>query len=407
MAKTGWETSYTYIDTKDRKRFLVPSIAPPIISASRATDIPAFYPGWFLDRLQKGYSVWVNPMNRDNVQVVDLRNVKCIVFWTKNAAPLMERLDEIPDRIQYYFQYTLNDYEDEDLEPWFKNPDDGSPHLTLDDRIATFRELSNRIGKERVVWRFDPLVLSDDINHRIDIGTLIDKIERIGDKIHNYTEKLVISFVDIDRYSAVSKRARQRGMREFAPEDQCDFAAELVSLKEQKEWKLEIVTCGEKIDPPLLGIAENKCIDDALIRRICGDEPAFLRYLDEHSGKDKGQRPACGCIPSKDIGVYHTCGHGCVYCYATHSRGSASTANRGTSRNYPYTATLDGSTGWEDRVIAKFENDQQRLEGERQRLEDERRGLESEDAGWNWQKAARTEPPPKKRAPRSKGARKR
>lgn len=164
--------------------------APMILSASRRTDIPAFYAHWFFKRLDKGYSVWTNPFNSQK-SYISYNNVKFIVFWSKNPDPLIPYLSILDNRdIGYYIQFTVNDYEKEGLER-------GVPPLTQ--RIETFKYLVDRLGKGRVIWRFDPLILTD----KIDVGSLLDKISKIGDQLHNYTEKLVFSFADISTYKRV------------------------------------------------------------------------------------------------------------------------------------------------------------------------------------------------------------
>lgn len=144
------------------------TVTPVIIPASRATDIPDFYSEWFMKRLRAGYAVWTNPFNRNSSQRVSFEKARVFIFWTKDQAPLMPHLDEI-ERMgyHYYVQYTLNDYEREGLEP-------GLP--SLDDRVETFRALAERIGKERVIWRFDPLLLSDDLT----VEGLLARVEGWG-----------------------------------------------------------------------------------------------------------------------------------------------------------------------------------------------------------------------------------
>ena len=138
--------------------------APVIISASRSTDIPAFYADWFFHRLEKGYCAWTNPFN--GVQsYVSFQNMRFVVFWSKNPRPLLPLLHKLDERgIGYYIQYTLNDYVKEGLER-------GVP--PLDERIDTFKRLVDQIGFGRVIWRFDPLMLTD----RITTDDLLKKIE--------------------------------------------------------------------------------------------------------------------------------------------------------------------------------------------------------------------------------------
>lgn len=162
-------------------------VAPLLISASRATDIPAFHTDWFLNRLRAGYCVWLNPFNQKK-QYISFSKVNAFIFWTKNPRPLLERMNELNSyHIPYYFQFTLNDYEAEKFEP---------SEPTLKERIGTFQELSNRLGKHRVIWRFDPILLTDTQG----VGGILEKIYRIGEAVGDYTEKLVISFADIAIY---------------------------------------------------------------------------------------------------------------------------------------------------------------------------------------------------------------
>jgi len=148
----------------------VEAVAPIIISASRSTDIPAFYAEWFIDRLKAGYCVWYNPFNQQPMYVA-FNNVRAVVFWSKNPKPLIPYLHELDERgIHYYFQFTLNDYEEEGFEP-------NVP--ALENRIATFKELADQIGKERVIWRFDPLIMTDTVG----VDELLRKVEYIGNQL--------------------------------------------------------------------------------------------------------------------------------------------------------------------------------------------------------------------------------
>ena len=165
---------------------------PVIVSASRSTDIPAFYADWFFHRLEKGYSSWKNPFNGVDYYVA-YRDTRFIVFWSKNPYNLIKHLDTLKQRnINCYIQFTLNDYVDEGLE---------GAVPSVDFRIATFKKLVDKLGLGHVVWRFDPLILTD----KIDKDDLLRKIEYIGDSLKGYTEKLVFSYADILSYSRVKK----------------------------------------------------------------------------------------------------------------------------------------------------------------------------------------------------------
>ncbi|TNJ39325.1 DUF1848 domain-containing protein [Chlorobaculum thiosulfatiphilum] len=309
MAFRGWEKLPIRIESGET----VEAIAPVIVSASRATDIPAFHAEWFMARLRAGYAPWRNPFNAWQTQYVSFRKTRAVVFWSKNPAPLLPHLPAIDALgINYYFQFTLNDYDADALEP-------GVPPLVA--RVETFRRLADRIGPERVVWRFDPLVLTE----RLTAEALLRRIERLAEALRGCTRKLVISFADIERYRAVQRRLSRHsaGAREFTPEEMASFAVRLVERNER--WGFELASCAEEM--ALDGIAPNRCIDDRLLARCFGDDAELMDFLGvdplfpgEASSraalKDRGQRRACGCIVSKDIGEYGTCGHGCLYCYA-------------------------------------------------------------------------------------------
>lgn len=170
-----------------------------------------------------------------------------------------------------------------------------------------------------MVWRFDPLILTDKIN----IDNLIDKIAHIGNALAGYTEKLVVSFADIDSYKKVSRNLRQSGInyREWDEESMRDFASRL-SVMNRNNWNFRLATCAERIDLSEYGIEHNRCIDPELISRLAPNDAILQNFLD-NSRTDTGQRKACGCILSKDIGAYNTCPHGCLYCYANTSSASA------------------------------------------------------------------------------------
>lgn len=318
----------------------VEAIEPIIVSASRSTDIPAFYAKWFINRLCKGYCVWYNPFNQKPMYV-SFAKTKVVVFWTKNPAPIIPYLPELDRRgIHYYFQVTLNDYENENLEP-------NVP--TLEKRIDTFKRLSDLIGKEQVIWRFDPLIVTKDLTPQI----LLGRIEKIGDALQGYTEKLVFSFVDVKSYRKV-KNNLVKDTNLFTKDDVeaaemndlqiVEIVEGLVKLRKkwnQGGWYVTLATCAESIDLSKYGIEHNRCIDGELMKRIFAADDELVYYLNTgemldkndlftsilpvaplspKALKDKGQRKECGCIKSKDIGMYNTCRHFCAYCYANTSR---------------------------------------------------------------------------------------
>ena len=291
------------------------AIAPLIVSASRSTDIPAFYGDWFMARLAAGYVRWKSPFGGKPLYV-SFEKTRVFVFWSKNPAPFFPHLDTL-DRLGYgyYFLFTLNDYDAERLEP-------GVP--PVGERIETFIRLSRRIGKGRVVWRFDPLVLSD----RITVQDLLEKIRCIGDRIAPFTERLVFSFVDIEKYAKVRRNLQAAGIagaREFTDDEVDEFCSGLAALN--KRWGLSVTACAEGRDLSRFGIGRGQCISyDLMVQEFGNDRKLmdFLQPADQQTLggmpvaadpsrrlKDPGQRNTCRCIVSKDIGQYSTCMHLC------------------------------------------------------------------------------------------------
>ena len=304
--------------------------APIIVSASRSTDIPAFYADWFLHRLKVGYSAWTNPFNGVRSYVA-YKNTRLIVFWSKNPKPLLNNggcLDYLKEKgINCYIQYTLNDYVKEGLEK-------GVP--PLQDRIDTFRRLVDRLGFGKVIWRFDPLILTNQIG----VDDLLAKAKNIGDQLKGYTEKLVFSYADISSYRKVQTNLEKGAInyREFEEDDMHYIAKNLSSLN--SNWGFTLATCGEKIDLEQYGIEHNRCVDDDLMIKYFSEDRLLMDFLGveivkgdlfnpnstiikRKNNKDKGQRKFCGCIISKDIGEYNTCPHLCEYCYANTSKEAA------------------------------------------------------------------------------------
>jgi hypothetical protein len=276
------------------------TVSPLALSASRATDVPACRLEWFLEALRQGGCAWRNPFNGTQTWV-SFEAARVIVFWSKNFAPLLTHLPLVEARgLAPFFQFTVNDYEAEGFEPRLP---------PLERRIATFRELSARYGRERVVWRFDPLLLSE----RLAPDALLRRIAALGDRLHPFTSKLVFSFADIAAYSRVARRcaAAGAGIREFLPSERLAFAQDLAP--HLARWGLEAATCCEADDLLPLGIRHSACIDAQAFLRLGLLTPEEAKAV---SKKDSGQRRDCRCTLSKDIGAYRTCTQGCVYCYA-------------------------------------------------------------------------------------------
>lgn len=298
-----------------------------ILSASRRTDIPAFYSEWFMNRVREGYLVTRNPMNADQLLRIKLdpEIVDCIVFWTKNPIPMIPRLDELKDYC-YYFQFTLTGY-GKDIE---RNLPDKKEKL-----IPAFQTLSQKIGKEKVIWRYDPILIND----RYTMEYHKCAISQIAEALNGYTEKCVFSFVD--SYARNSKALQSLGVREMTLEQMQEIAAYIRDVAAANG--MVTATCAEKIDLTSLGIEHNACIDKTLIERITGGKIKDTKK----NTKDSGQRPECKCMLSKEIGTANTCSNGCVYCYANYSPDSV---KKSVSRYDPLSPILCDSIG-ENEVV--------------------------------------------------------
>jgi hypothetical protein len=272
-----------------------------IISASRRTDIPALYAGWFMNRIRAGSCTVPNPFNPHQVAQVSLRpeDVDAIVFWTRYPRPMLPHLAELDRRgYRYYFQVTLLDYP--------RAIDPAVPPFEV--ALSAFRDLAGRVGPERVIWRYDPIVfstLTDATYHR-------RAFERLAGVLQGLTRRCVVSLADPYRKTArrVRALAAQGVTVDCAVPEGPGLEALLTSLvRVAGDNGIDVVSCAEEFDLPRYGIRPGKCIDDDLIRRLFG--------IEVDARKDPAQRAACGCVVSKDIGMYDSCTFGCAYCYAT------------------------------------------------------------------------------------------
>lgn len=282
-----------------------------ILSVSRRSDIPAFYSKWFMNRVREGYVYTRNPMNYHSISNISLSPdvVDCIVFWTKNAAPMLEYLPELSEKYAYYFQYTLNAYL-KDIEPNLPK---------LQDKIETFKKLSAVIGKDMVIWRYDPIVLTEKYN----IDWHIRAFTYISNELKNYTNVCVFSFVDM--YDKVLGNMKDTAATPITKEIM-EMLADSFS-KIAKANGIVLKTCCEEIDLEKYGIEHSCCIDPILIAKILN--------CNIKTKKDSNQRSVCGCIESIDIGQYNTCLHGCKYCYANYSIRSVINNSRMHDENSP------------------------------------------------------------------------
>lgn len=262
-----------------------------ILSASRRTDLPAYYSEWLMNRLKEKYVLIPNPRNPKQLGRVSLSPewVDCIVFWTKNPRPMMDRLEEIEQLgYRYYFQFTLTPYGPE-LER-------NLPPKT--ELVKTFLELSRKIGAERMVWRYDPVI----VNESFPVEWHLERFRQFCGTLQGAAGRCVFSY--LDAYPNISRKFRELNRDEM-------LAIAKGFSRTAKNYHMPLFSCSETIDLSRFQIQHSACIDPKLIEKIVGC-PIKAR-------KDPNQRPACGCIESVDIGVYDTCQNGCAYCYATSS----------------------------------------------------------------------------------------
>lgn len=293
--------------------------APTVISASRATDIPAFFGEWFMKKLEIGYVKRVNPFS-GKPYYISLKHAAAFVFWSKNPEPFLTFLNRFQK--DFYFQFTLNNYDNTSLEP-------NVPPLKK--RIDTFRRLADIYGSDRILWRFDPIMLLPEMP----VDSVISRIDRVAEMLHGYTNRMTISFLTLKSYTAAKKRlATQypgiaKNPNKAIPTGEArkkilDYLQALQDRWQKTDNTFSIQSCGMPDDFSDYGIKPSRCIDDDLLAQLFPQNKQLMGFLGTKDmfgnqtrlPDDKGQRKHCHCIPSKDIGAYNTCKHGCLYCYA-------------------------------------------------------------------------------------------
>lgn len=279
-----------------------------IISASRRTDIPAFYSAWFMNRIRAGFCTVRKGFGETRISLAPA-DVDVIVFWTRNPKPLLPHLDELDRRgFRCYFQYTLTGAP-KSLEP--KSP-------PLDHAIAAFQELADRIGPDRVIWRYDPIVVTSETLP----GWHVANHEKIAIALDGCTHRCVVSLVDFYKKAAARLQALPN-VTVYTPSltQTPDSIARMtrLMLRTSMAHGMELQACSEN-SLAQHGATPGKCIDDQLIKEVWG--------IDVSHDKDGSQRRECGCVRSIDIGAYDTCPFACTYCYATNSPDLAKTQHR-------------------------------------------------------------------------------
>ncbi len=293
-----------------------------ILSVSRRTDIPAFYTEWFFNRIKDGYALVRNPMNYNQVSKVILNPdiIDCIVFWTKNPSIIINKLSLLSE-YKYYFQITINSYD--------KNIERNVPSKST--VVDSFKSLSKIIGENRTIWRYDPIILTKEI----DIDYHCKYFAALCTKLEGYTNRCTISFVDLYKKSERNMSGMNSNL--IDNEKMKEIGSRLSSIANVHNIKIE--TCSELINLSDVGIEHARCIDDRLISEIIGQKITI--------SKDKNQRDICGCVESVDIGAYNTCEHGCRYCYANFSE---NTVKNNRQKHNPNSPMLIGNVEPEDKI---------------------------------------------------------
>ncbi|MFT4104401.1 MAG: DUF1848 domain-containing protein [Lacrimispora sp.] len=297
-----------------------------IISASRRTDIPSYYSEWFYNRIQEGYVLVRNPMNIHQISKINLSPdiVDGIVFWTKNPAPMLKRLNEL-ERYSYYFQFTLTPY-GEEIEPNLP-----SKRNVV---ISQFIELSDKIGPDRVIWRYDPIIL----NHQYTVQNHIRYFEMLAKILKGFTKRCVISFVDM--YRNTRNNVKSLGLEAITNEDMIIIAEAFSEIA--KKYDLKLCTCSESIELSQYDISHAHCIDKDLFE--------CLMECKLQLAKDPNQREECGCVASIDIGAYNSCKSMCKYCYANYN---TDIVDKNYNLHNPKSPLLFGEIGKEDKITER------------------------------------------------------
>lgn len=259
-----------------------------ILSVSERTDICAFYADWFYKRIEEGFVQVRNPFYKEQVSTIllDKDHIDAIIFCTKNPIPMMDRLDLLKD-FAYQFQVTITPYLKE-IEPHV--PSKG----TL---IQAVKKLSQMIGKEHVVIRYDPILL----NKTYTIAHHIKMFEKLCTMLEGYTEKIIISFIDL-------KNSENLQLEEITDEKAYQIAKAFVSIT--KKHHMSILTCAEKYDFSDLGFLREGCTSNESLYQL-------THVLKKYPRNTK--RPLCNCLQTVDISAYNTCLHFCKYCYANYN----------------------------------------------------------------------------------------
>ncbi len=275
-----------------------------VISASRRTDIPAFYSDWFVNRLRARYVFVKNPFSHKVFRVsLDRSDVSALVFWSKSYSPLLSKLDSIEKTTKnLFFHFTIT--ANKELE--FGTPD-------FREAIRDYQFIARRYSLEQIVWRFDPICLTDKLSFEANEEQFV----RCAGMLKGYTQKCIISFVHPYKKVILNfKKYTDHALTELTDEKRKEYAHRLANRAE--EFGIRLFAC---CNDYLLSdkIPRASCIDGQLLSTI------FNTPVDT---RPASTRKECACTKSMDIGAYDTCAHGCVYCYATADKNKAREAQQ-------------------------------------------------------------------------------
>ncbi|NDJ77896.1 MAG: DUF1848 domain-containing protein [Chloroflexi bacterium] len=276
-----------------------------IISASRRTDIPAFYMPWFMNRLIAGFASYPNPVSGQTVTVgLQPDDVHSIVFWSKHYAPFLPHIDELGEHgYRFVCHYTITGA-----------PRTLEPHVPCwEHAVQIFRELADRTSPQQVLWRFDPILVTPEL----DAVFYRDRFQEIAAALAGSTTRCYFSFATF--YGKVARRLAHSRIQaiDLPLAAKQALVADLVEIA--AAHGITLFACCQ---PELLNehIQPTRCVDGELLAALFPDRPPITRAAPSREG--------CGCMVSRDIGMYDTCPYGCVYCYATNNPAAALARHR-------------------------------------------------------------------------------
>ena len=261
-----------------------------IVNVGGRTDIVNYYTTWLINRLKEGYVYSRNPLFTNNVSKISLnpKDVDCLMFCSKNYKPIIKYMKDINEKYRIICHYTITAYE-KDVEPNVS---------TIEESIKTLKELSKIVGKEKVLWRYDPILLTE----KYTVQRHIETFEYMAKEISPYVQRCIFSFVEM-------YKKLKYNMPEIIPFTEEDRTKILENIgRIAKKYKLFIQTCGTDENYEKYGIHLSGCTTTEILEKA-----NHVKYKEV---KAKGMRKGCHCIPSRDIGAYDTCLNGCKYCYA-------------------------------------------------------------------------------------------